>query len=351
GLWGAIDTVLAVAVGPEGTVVIPSTGVTGVAGLSLEEASAKITADVQRVLPTTDVTVTLLRLGTFRIELTGLVARPGGYPMTGVQRLQDLLTQAGGILSGGSHRYLELRYRGAMREIDLVQWFLHGDLEHNPLLKPGMRVHVPGKGPTFRLRGPIAGGFEPYLSPAGITSPSDRLGQPPQVSLEWREGDTVASAIQRAGGLTPEAGENEIYVWRRASGAEDRRIPEAMTRNHSGGQPTPVYPGDLIDIPYREEWVAVTGAVHRPGRYAFVAGWKVEDYVNAAGGTSSVGKRSGWNVRRQDLDEREIERTALVAPGDIIRVPETRTHKLSTLLATASSATALLISIVALTRN
>ena len=111
-----------------------------------------------------------------------------------------------------------------------------------------------------------------------------------------------------------------------------------------------LHPGDLLDIPYREEWVAVTGAVYRPGRYSFIAGWSAEDYVNLAGGPSSVGKRTGWSLMREGEDRGFDAQEDLLAPGDVLRVPETRTHKLTVLMSTASTAVALLISIIAISK-
>ena len=350
GLWGTLDTLLAVAVGPEGNLVIPSVGVVPVAGLTLEESRERVRERVRELFPSSRVTLTLVRMGTFRVEVTGLVARPGSYPATGQDRLRDLLEAAGGIRPGGSYRRIQVVRDSSRAEADLVGWSMHGDESQNPPLRPGTRVHVPPRASTFRLRGPVEGGLEPLFPPSRATSPMDRFGQPPQIALEWKEGDTVDDAIRRAGGLTPEALQEVVYLWRRQPGTRRALTPEVIRLCADSLGDVAVYPGDLVDIPYREEWVAVTGAVHRPGRYPFLAGWRARDYVNAAGGPSTIGKRDHWTVRREGEGERAVEPDAEVAPGDVLRVPETFTHKASTLMATASTAVALILSIVALAK-
>jgi polysaccharide export outer membrane protein len=346
--WGPLDTVFVAAVGPQGDLVIPSVGVVRVAGRTLREASETLVDEIVAAMPRARPSVTLLRMGRFRVPVTGLVRQPGSYALTGAQRLRDALEAAGGILPGGSHRRIQIRTGEETWEVDLVRWALEGDLEQNPLLKPGMRIHVPPKGPTFRVRGPLEGGLEPLFTRS--TSPLDRGGQPPQIALEWKEGDTVAQALLRAGGVTPEALPDFIYLWRHQPGTRRALHPEVICLAPDSLDDVAVYPGDLVDIPYREEWVAVTGAVHRPGRYPFIAGWRARDYVNAAGGPSSIGKRDGWKIIREDEEERSLDPDATMAPGDVIRVPETTTHKASTLMATASTAVALILSIVALVR-
>jgi protein involved in polysaccharide export with SLBB domain len=350
GLWGAVDTLVTVVVGPEGSLVIPSVGIVPVDGLTLAAAQARVAEEVRRVFPRAEVTLSLIRLGTFRVEVTGMVARPGGYAVTGVQKARDAILMAGDILPGGSLRRIEIKSGGKGRTLDFVKWSLHARATENPALIPGMRIHVPPRGATFRLRGPVEGGLEPVFPYARSTAPVDRLPQPLQVSLEWKDGDTVAEAIHRAGGLTPEALSGFVYLWRGEPDSRRALVPEVVRLEPDTLIHVPVLPGDLIDIPYREEWVAVTGAVNRPGKYPFLAGWTARDYINAAAGPSSIGKRSGWSVVREGSEEKGIDPRDPVAPGDVLQVPQSLTHRTSSLLATASTAVALVLSVIAVTR-
>jgi protein involved in polysaccharide export with SLBB domain len=350
GLWGIADTVLTVGVGPEGTLVVPSVGVLNLAGETLAGGEKLVTDRVREVFPSARITLSLISMGTFRVEVTGLVARPGGYPATGVQRVRDVLMQAGDLLPGGSHRGVQVVRNGVPQEIDLVRWVMESDASQNPRLEPGMRIHVPPRESTFRLRGPIEGGWEPVFPPQRSSGPLDRLPQPPQIALEWKEGDTVQEAIRRAGGLSPEAVLDVVYLWRYEPGTRRALIPEVVELGHDVLEQVPVHPGDLVDIPYRGEWVAVTGAVNGPGRYPFLAGWTARDYVNAAGGPSSIGRGGGWKVVREGEKTKGLDPNDPVAPGDVIMVPQTLSHKASAWLATASTAVALVLSIIALAK-
>ena len=68
GLWGAVDTLVTVVVGPEGSLVIPSVGIVPVDGLTLAAAQTRVAEEVRRVFPRAEVTLSLIRLGTFRVE-------------------------------------------------------------------------------------------------------------------------------------------------------------------------------------------------------------------------------------------------------------------------------------------
>jgi len=344
GLWGIADTVLTVGVGPEGSVVIPSVGVIPLSGSTLQDGERLVAGEVHKIFPAANVTLNLLTMGAFRVEVTGLVPRPGGYPATGVQRVRDVLLQAGDLLAGGTHRRILITNDGETRRVDFVRWILDGDLDNNPVLEPGMRIHVPPRGPTFRLRGPIQGGWEPMQPPQQI----ERLPQPQQVALEWIDGDTVQEAIDRAGGLTPDAVADMAYVWRYEAGGLRSQAAEVVELAPDSAD-VPVYPGDLVDIPYRTETVAVTGAVNIPGRYPFLAGWTARDYVNAAGGPSAIGKSGGWKLTR-DGDDRGIDPGDSVAPADMIRVGQSASHKASVWLPLASTAVAVVLSVIAIAR-
>lgn len=348
GLWGIADTVLTVGVGPEGRLVVPSVGVVDLRNATLAMGEQLVAEAVREVFPSAKVTMSLVRMGSFRIEVTGLVVRPGGYPATGVQRVRDVLLQAGDILAGGTHREVEILRDRERKRIDLVRWVFEGDPNQNPLVEPGMRIHVPPRGPTFRLRGPIEGAWEPMFPPQRASGPLDRLPQPPQIALEWKRGDTVQGAIRRAGGLTPEALLDIVYLWRHEPGTRRALIPEVVQLSNDSLHAVPVFPGDLVDVPYRGEWVAVTGAVNAPGRYPFLAGWTARDYVNAAGGPSAIGREGGWRRHREGMDTHAVSPTDAVAPGDVITVPQTVSHKASVWLSTASTAVALVLSIIAL---
>jgi protein involved in polysaccharide export with SLBB domain len=193
--------------------------------------------------------------------------------------------------------------------------------------------------------------MEPIIPGSASLGTVSSAQQPPHMALEWREGDTAREAIDRVGGLSPEALAEFAYLWRKGEAPDSGGVPVRVNLNDGTAGSIPLYPGDLLDIPYREEWVAVTGAVHIPGRYPYVAGWTAGDYIHAAGGASTIGKHSGWKVRRAGRDQQSVTLNDLVFPGDVLFVPQSRTHKMSVLLATASSATALLISIIALTSS
>lgn len=84
---------------------------------------------------------------------------------------------------------------------------------------------------------------------------------------------------------------------------------------------------DLVFIPSKEAFVYISGCVKRPGAYPYVAGDKLNNYINSAGGytskasrTNAFGMRYFENVSQQtDLKE--------IIEGDIIIIPESQEGK------------------------
>lgn len=94
------------------------------------------------------------------IYLLGAVARPDTYPVTGAERIFDLLTQAGGTTPQADLGKAVLIRRGATGEpqsqpLDLRRMMTKGDMKSNLPLQPGDVLVVPAKGPkgASSLRG------------------------------------------------------------------------------------------------------------------------------------------------------------------------------------------------------
>lgn len=349
GVWGEAYDSQYLAVSPEGDLIVSGLGPVAVRGLTLAEAETRVVQGLRPFYPRGTISLRLLQPGRFRIFVAGMVSHPGVFEVTRMDRLSAVLEDAGGIRSGGSSRRVRvLRTSEAgvsvdPLEFDLSPWILHGDTDANPLLEPGMTVEIPGQGPTVRVRGPVNGRSALELPAAASARVGDRPEEEPDRSVEWKEGDRVGDLLDFVGGISERAtGRGVLY--------REGAPPVALDLNRGEDREVPLRPGDLLEVGYAARWVFVVGSVRSPGRYPFLPDLRVGDYVSMAGGPTELGRASGWTLDQEGENRRKVEMDEGILPGSTIRVPERRTYRVSTILAPLSSAAALILSLVALSR-
>jgi protein involved in polysaccharide export with SLBB domain len=330
-----------IAVGAEGKLLVPGFEALPAAGSSLEEITRRVQELLAPRYPNQPVALYLLQPGSFRVPITGLVENPGIATMRSIDRLSHALAALGGPLPGASLRRIEMRGPdGSMRTCDLVRFAHQGDLEQNPPLFPGLTIHVPPAEQFVRVSGAVRGmpgsGAVPTVPNVG-----SRIVETPRMLLEWREGDTIGFLIARAGGLSEDADGHLLLV----RGVERRPLEMPAAAGE------PVEPDDVLEVAVAERYVYVVGAVRFPGPYAHLPSMTAEDYVRLAGGPTEIGRGKGWRVRFPDGSETgKVDARTYLPPGSTVRVSERWTYRASTWLAPISGVTALLISLVALTR-
>ncbi|MFN8549002.1 MAG: SLBB domain-containing protein [Candidatus Eisenbacteria bacterium] len=342
GLWGETPKSWTLRVSPEGDLIVPMAGPVAVEGLSLVEAEQRVRNALQPLYPRAKVSLRLVEPGRFRVSVSGLVTRPGVYEATASDRLSMALVAAGGIRAGASIRSIRVIGRdGEAEVIDLMPWLLRGELAANPTLRPGMSIEVPLRGPTVRVRGPVQGRSGLELTPDRATRFADRPEEEPDLVIEWQAGDSVGSLLAAVGGLNDHATGRGALI--RAGSA-----PRTLDLTSAEATALPVEANDLLEIDYATRWVYITGAVRQPGRYPYLPGMRAIDYVAMAGGPSELGRAKGWGLRDAGGHFHTLDPMRELAPGDFLRVPERRSYKVTTFLAPLSSATAVVLSIIAI---
>ena len=144
-----------VIVDPEGLVSVPTLGSVEVGGLTLLEANRRIAERARSLFRFADVSIAVAIPRTFEVVVSGEVERPGTVPAVASQRLHELILIAGGITSRGSARHVNLTQGGGSREVDLLRFELRGDLDQNPYVTDGMRIHVPPRTAAVTLAGAV----------------------------------------------------------------------------------------------------------------------------------------------------------------------------------------------------
>lgn len=132
-------------VNPTGELLIPTVGIVKVAELTLTEVIIVIKEFIiQNAYRNAEVDVTLVGMRKFRILVMGGVVEPGFVTATLVDRLTDVISEAGGL-----HKYADeeririVRWNGNIESVSIKQFLLGADLDHNLTVQEGDRIEVP----------------------------------------------------------------------------------------------------------------------------------------------------------------------------------------------------------------
>jgi len=267
-LWGGVTQSITRAIGKDGRVLLPEAGSLQIAGLSLQKAEALITSALKPQYRDVQVSVTVSRLRSVRVYVTGDVQRPGGYDISSLATPLSALYAAGGPTTVGSLRVAR-HYRGRelVEEIDLYEFLLHG-------------VH--GVGSHFES------GDTLLVPPAGAqVAVSGAVKRPAIYELKASE-LKLSELLEDAGGLTAAAALDHISIERINGDAERETITLKAWGKKDGRAAIDAFQvrdGDRIQVapilPYSERVIYLQGHVMRPGRMPYTNGMKLSDVLHS----------------------------------------------------------------------
>jgi protein involved in polysaccharide export with SLBB domain len=253
-------------VDPEGNLWIPDFGSVHVAGLTLEQARAKLRQTFSRGL---EVVARLTRMRRVKVYVAGEVGAPGIVETTPATRVSEAVQFAGGLLPSASRRNIRVdRGAGAPLVADLQRFERTGSWDANPLLREGDRVFVP-----------------PRLLTVGIHAPVPYPGE-----YEFRVGERVSDLVALAGGFEPTAVRERGLLLRFTSPQHSDSIAIDLTAPAGSSADLLLEEGDRLFVPalgsYHENRRAtIVGLVNFPGDYPIRDGVdRVSDLIGRAGG-------------------------------------------------------------------
>ena len=306
GLWGQINAEVSLTVAPDGRLSVPSVGPIAVSGLSVDAAERHIAAVAGRSYAHARVTLSLVRLRTFRVHVAGLVVRPGSYTASAAYRLADVIALAGGPAGNASMRRVVLiRAGGDERVVDLSYYNATGVVDENPITEMGDAVRVQAAGDSVGVWGAV--------------------GAPG--SNEYRPGDTLQRLLTLAGGVAGETeGMSVEWASRTGGGLTTRTLSldAALQAPHNGS----VRAGDAItcrvpDDSRQRHSVQVVGDAKYPGTYAITSGvTRLSEVISRAGGLTDAASPTLSFVARLGLDgevDPEFGRLSGMSPGEMSR--------------------------------
>jgi protein involved in polysaccharide export with SLBB domain len=269
-LTGGISQRLQRVVDREGRVALPEVGAVEVSGRSLGDVQHLVQTVLRGQFRGIDADVSLSRIRTVRVYVTGDVERPGPYDVSSLSTPLNALYLAGGPTSEGSLRVV-LHYRGKqlIQEVDLYDLLLHGVRGDVQRLEAGDTIQVPPLKGQVTIEGMVR--------------------RPAIYELNGEKG--LAEVLELAGGVLPSGTLRHVDV-ERVESHEDRTmlrldIPETDSDAsvNKALEDFAVQDGDKIKItpilPYADKTVYLDGHVSRPGKFAYTDGMKVTDLIKS----------------------------------------------------------------------
>jgi polysaccharide biosynthesis/export protein len=283
-LTGQVELARNLTVTREGFTVVPQVGEINVANLTLTQLDDVLYDRLGRVYSgvrrgptaTTHFSVSIARLHTSQVYVVGDVMQPGAYQISGAGTALSAIYAAGGPSPNGSLRHILVRRGGVLVDsLDAYDYLLRGDASHDVRLETGDVVFVSVHGPRVAIAGEI---IRPDY-------------------YEMRPGETLADALQDAGGFEPTASHHRVQITRilppdqRGGQGNRERVVIDVTApdiEANAGTSITLSAGDSIhvfkvDIALRNG-INVAGDVWNPGNIGFQPGLRLSDALKLAGG-------------------------------------------------------------------
>lgn len=265
-VYGVSDVTKKLKVTTEGDIRFPNLGPIKVAGLSVDDARAKIKKALTRIYPgiatgAVAVQVSVGQIRSIQITLLGEVRRPGTYTISALATLMNALYASGGPNDIGSFRTIELLRGGkVVTSFDLYDFLLKGDLSKNRLLQDDDVIRVG----TYTKRVALKGALK---KPA---------------IFDMKLGETAADLVQYAGGFADLAFKERVRVTRLGSSGR-----EVLTVPFSGLSAFQLQSGDTLMVDSLPSLYAnrvwVSGAVYHSGAYGLAQTQDLKTLLQLAG--------------------------------------------------------------------
>jgi polysaccharide biosynthesis/export protein len=296
-LTGDLELTYTLGVTREGFILVPQAGQLFVANLTLDQLSDVLRARLGKVYSsvtrgTTRLTISVANVRVNQVYVVGEVNQPGAYQISALGTALTALYAAGGVTTRASVRNVEIRRSDkVLAHLDLYDYLLRGDKHDDVRLQTGDVVYVPLHGRRTQIVGAI-------LRPA---------------IYELKPAETLPDLLRAAGGFRQDAALQHVTVHRilpapvRGTGPFPRAVmdvplPVASAETHDppGAAPDVAMSGVFVPALSLEGgdsivvdsvapldssyFVAIAGAINKPGRFPWREGMTLRDLFRVAGG-------------------------------------------------------------------
>lgn len=258
-IWGQVTLTGRMVVDREGNIHIPHVGPVNVAGAKYSDLHDRLATAVGHFYKNFQLSVSLGRLRSIQIFVTGFARRPGSYTVSSLTTLVDALFASGGPSPQGSMRAIQLKRAGAVvTSFDLYDFLLRGDNSKDVALQPEDVIFIPAVGPLVAIAGAV---HVPAI-------------------YELAKDSTLGDEVSVAGGLSTVADGNRVTI-ERIDKRTSRSVEEVPF--DQSAMSMPLRDGDIVRVvtlsPKMDNAVILRGNVALPGRYPYRQGMRVRDLI------------------------------------------------------------------------
>jgi protein involved in polysaccharide export with SLBB domain len=297
-IWGHNAFSGRLTVDRSGNIYIPDVGAIRVAGDSFSEAQKKVDHELHRTYRNFDFSLNLGKLRSIQIFVLGQASRPGSYTVSGLSTVLNALLVSGGPNNRGSVRNVELRRAGkTVTTIDLYDILLRGNRTSDVQLQSGDVLFIPYTGPQVAVVGAVRD----------------------QAIYEIREGESLQSLLQLAGGVTSTGNEEKITI-SRIDGTQGSTTLNVALKTIP--KPLDLHDSDVVQVGNvlagMRNTVTIRGNLATPGRFRWTPGMKLSDIIPER---EALLTQDYWHVRELEGRPTPLFQPILVRPGTQIRDP------------------------------
>src|SRR6266566_4761751 len=299
-LTGDVELAYTLPVTREGFILIPQVGQVFVSHLTLDQVRDVLYARLGRAYSSvrrgpeakTHVELSVANVRVNQIYVVGEVRQPGAYQISALGTALTALYAAGGVTARAGMRAIEIRRQDkVVATLDLYDYLLRGEKHDDIRLETGDVVYVGLHGMQVRVTGAVR---RPAI-------------------YELKPAETLPDLLRAAGGFGPDAALARLSLFRivpvpeRGTGPFPRAVVDVQlpvlgrAADDPPGSPAGqtfgavLVPGlamadgdsvvvDALPPLDRSYFVAIVGAVNRPGRYPWRAGMTLRDLMIQARG-------------------------------------------------------------------
>lgn len=280
-VWGKIDLDTRVTVDRNGQIFVPTVGTLTVAGLRYDQLQSFLHSAMAALYKDFDLNVTLGQLRSIQVYVLGSARQPGAYTVSSLSTLVNALFTSGGPSATGSMRHIQLRRSSQLiTEFDVYDLLRRGDKSHDVQLLPGDVIYIPPAGAQIAMVGSVN---EPGI-------------------YELKGDETLASALDDAGGVTNLADEDRVLLERIEN--HEKRQADSFALDAAGMKQV-LRDGDLLRVyplsPRFDNAVTLRGNVAQPGRYVWHERMRISDLIPSR---QFLLTRDYWNQQNFLVPER-----------------------------------------------
>jgi protein involved in polysaccharide export with SLBB domain len=281
---------------PSGTLIIPRLKEIPVQGLTINQVQERLTREFSKVYRAAEVSVSLISLRNFYVDIVGEVSVPTRLLVNAATRVSDVISQSP-ILQNASLRQVRLKRSNpdTLMMLDVFRYYRLLDNSDNPYLQENDIIQV-----SKQTKGVTIYGEVKYPS-----------------SYEFVEGDSLYTLFKLAGGLLESAILDSVDIIRYFPNQLSTYTFSVNVRNFPSSSNIPLQDGDRVQVRRIPLWrpdetVLVEGRVKVPGYYRIEKGrTRLRDVIERAGGFLELASLEEATLVRPKAIRKDVDLTTI----------------------------------------